>query len=101
ICKQKLRYNKSMSLVKQAVILQDGNANDNELDILLKNYIEKKTLQYEKEIKERELRILRENYSSENALAIETDNGQLISIKKVANLLNYIGKGALCKKWLK
>ncbi|CAG8605704.1 19720_t:CDS:2, partial [Racocetra fulgida] len=98
---KKLRYNKSMSLAKQAVILQDGDANDNELDILLKSYIEKKTLQCEKETKERELRILRENYSSGNALAIETDNGQLISIEKVANLLNHIGKEALRKKWLK
>ncbi|CAG8709178.1 2770_t:CDS:2, partial [Racocetra persica] len=98
---KKLRYNKSMSLAKQAVILQNGDANDNKLDILLKNYIEKKTLQRKKKTKERELRIHKENYSSGNALAIETNNGQLISIEKVANLLNHIGKEALRKKWLK
>ncbi|CAG8435362.1 8848_t:CDS:2 [Scutellospora calospora] len=97
---KKLQFNKSMSLAKKAIMLQNSE-NDNELDTLLKNYIEKKTLQREKETKEREMRILRENYSSENVLAIETDDNQLISIDNVANLLNHIGKGVPKKNHIK
>ncbi|CAG8539390.1 16341_t:CDS:2, partial [Cetraspora pellucida] len=97
---KKLQFNKSMSLAKKAITLQNSE-NDNELDTLLKNYIEKKTLQREKETKEREMRILRENNSSENVLAIETDDNQLISIDNVANPLNHIGKGAPKKNRIK
>ncbi|CAG8735919.1 10889_t:CDS:1, partial [Dentiscutata erythropus] len=97
---KKLQFNKLISLAKKAITLQNSE-NDNELDTLLKNYIEKKILQYEKETKEREMRILRENYSLENVLAIETDDNQLISINNVANLLNHIGKGALKKNHIK
>ncbi|CAG8683158.1 863_t:CDS:2, partial [Cetraspora pellucida] len=97
---KKLQFNKSMSLAKKTIILQNSE-NDNELDTLLKNYIEKKTLQYEKKTKEREMRILKENHSSENVLAIETDDNQLISIDNVANPLNHIGKGAPKKNRIK
>ncbi|CAG8542026.1 4126_t:CDS:2 [Dentiscutata heterogama] len=97
---KKLQFNKSMSLAKKAITLQNSE-NDNELDTLLKNYIEKKTLQREKETKEREMRILRDYHSSENVLAIKTDDNQLISIDNVANPLNHIGKGAPKKNRIK
>ncbi|CAG8645038.1 25258_t:CDS:2, partial [Gigaspora rosea] len=97
---KKLQFNKSMSLAKKAITLQNSE-NDNELDTLLKDYIEKKTLQHEKETKERELRTLRENHSSGNVLAIETDDNQLISIDDIANPLNHIGKGSPKKNRIK
>ncbi|CAG8656724.1 23908_t:CDS:2 [Dentiscutata erythropus] len=97
---KKLQFNKSVNLAKKAITLQNSE-NNNELDTLLKNYIEKKILQREKETKEREMRILRENHSSENVLAIKTDDNQLISINNVANSLNHIGKEAPKKNHIK
>ncbi|CAG8833590.1 2237_t:CDS:2, partial [Gigaspora margarita] len=40
--KKKLRFTKTMSLAKQAITLQEDNENDYELEVFLKNYIEKK-----------------------------------------------------------
>ncbi|CAG8737788.1 15111_t:CDS:2, partial [Cetraspora pellucida] len=98
---KKYQYNKSMSLAKKAITLQGESENDNELDTILKNYIEKKILQHEKETKEREQRVLRENYNLGNVLAVKTDNEQIISIDDVANLLRHVGKGASCKNHIK
>ncbi|CAG8763619.1 24345_t:CDS:2, partial [Dentiscutata erythropus] len=98
---KKLQFNKSMSLAKRAITLQGDGENDNELDTFLKSYIEKKILQYEKETKEREMRVLRENYNLGNAIAIKTKNDQLISIDDVANPLHHIGKGAPKKNCIK
>ncbi|CAG8739867.1 14516_t:CDS:2 [Dentiscutata erythropus] len=98
---KKLQFNKSMSLAKKAITLQGDGKNDNELDTLLKNYIERKTLQCEKETKEREMRALKENYNSRNVLTVETDNEQRIYIDDIANPLRHVGKGAPKKTWLK
>ncbi|CAG8639679.1 11574_t:CDS:2, partial [Racocetra fulgida] len=98
---KKLQFNKSISFAKRTITLQGDGENDNELDTFLKSYIEKKILQHKKEIKEREMRVLRENYSSRNTIAIETDNDQLIAIDDVANPLHYIRKGALKKNRIK
>ncbi|CAG8464521.1 11081_t:CDS:2 [Scutellospora calospora] len=98
---KKYQYNKSMSLAKKTITLQGESENDNELDTILKNYIEKKILQHEKETKEREQRVLRENYNLENVLAVKTDNEQIISIDDVANPLRHVGKGAPRKNRIK
>ncbi|RIB19516.1 hypothetical protein C2G38_2306742 [Gigaspora rosea] len=98
---KKLQFNKLMSLAKKAITLQSNGENDNELDTLLKKYIEKKTFQREKETKEREMKVLKENHNSINVLTVETDKEQLISIDDVANPLRHVGKGAPKKTRLK
>ncbi|CAG8599643.1 29269_t:CDS:2, partial [Racocetra persica] len=44
-----------------AINLQDDNENNHKLEVFLKNYIEKKKLEYEKETQRRELQILKKS----------------------------------------
>ncbi|CAG8713217.1 18279_t:CDS:2, partial [Racocetra fulgida] len=81
---KKICFNKTMSLAKQVIALQGDNENDYELDIFLKDYIEKKQHECEKETRERELRILREHYNAGEVVAVQINN-ELVSIEKVSN----------------
>lgn len=56
---KKIRFNKTMSLAKQAIVLQGENDSNNELDDLLKDYIEKKNLSVKKKHKKENIEFLR------------------------------------------
>ncbi|CAG8732738.1 28767_t:CDS:1, partial [Dentiscutata erythropus] len=82
-----------MSFTKQAIVLQGENNSDNELDDFLKDYIEKKNLEREKETQERERRILKERHNTEEVLAIQVGNDQLVSVENILDLAYHVGKG--------
>ncbi|RIB28560.1 hypothetical protein C2G38_2314468 [Gigaspora rosea] len=96
---KKVRFNKAMSLAKQAIALQDNDENDHELEVFLQNYVDKKKFELEKETQQRELRIFKERQNS-NVLSTQID-GHAVSIENIADLAYHVGKGEPRKKHIK
>ncbi|CAG8648111.1 6976_t:CDS:1, partial [Scutellospora calospora] len=96
----KLRFVKTMSLAKQAITLQDDDENDYELESFLRNYIEKKKLECERQTQQRELQILKK-YQNFDVPSIQINNEKLVSIENVADPAYYVGKEAPRKKRIK
>ncbi|RIB08521.1 hypothetical protein C2G38_2045089 [Gigaspora rosea] len=96
---KKVRFNKAMSLAKQAIALQNDDKNDHELEVFMQNYVDKKNFELEKETQQRELRIFKERQNS-NVLSTQIDR-HAVSIKNIANSAYHVGKGAPRKKCIK